>query len=381
MSGADMIETALVARFKQAGPIALNAELRCEPGEVLALVGPSGSGKSTILRAIAGLYRPEHGSVTVGGDHWFDSKAGLFVPPHRRRVGLVFQSYALFPHMTALTNVTTALGHRPARERLARARELLRLVHLDGLEHRRPAELSGGQQQRVAVARALARYPAVLLLDEPFSAVDRSTRQKLYAELAEIRAALSAPVIFVTHDFDEAALVADRLCLLDRGEVLQTGAPREVLLRPASAQAARLLDMKNLFAGKVISHDGDRTLIDWNGHRLVCERDDRFVPGTPITWSIPGTHVLVSQADASRLGDIQNQIPARISRLVPLSESVSATVIVQGASEAILSLTLPERFARRTSLGPGTDVVVALMPDGIHLMPAEGDGLPASRQK
>jgi molybdate transport system ATP-binding protein len=231
----------LQVRVQQDGPIPLDAAFACRPGEVLALVGPSGSGKTTILRAIAGLYRARTGRITCNGTVWFDSAGGVDVPPHVRSVGLVFQNYALFPHMTALGNVMTALSHRLAPERPTRARDLLRLVHLDGLEDRRPAMLSGGQQQRVAVARALARDPQVLLLDEPFSAVDKVTRQKLHRELTELRHAFRFPVVLVTHDLDEASLLADRLCILRHGATLQEGSPFEVMTRPSSPEVAHLL--------------------------------------------------------------------------------------------------------------------------------------------
>ncbi len=233
----------LHVRLRQAGPIPLAVEFSCEQGELLALIGLSGSGKTTTLRSIAGLYRPRDGEVRCNGAVWLDTGHGIDLPPHRRPVGLVFQSYALFPHMTALGNVAAALGHRPAGERLERARELLLLVHLAGFEQRRPAALSGGQQQRVAVARALAREPAVLLLDEPFSAVDRPTRRKLHAELAELRQSVRIPIVLVTHDIDEAAALADRLCVIDHGETLQAGRPAELLAAPASPRVAMALDL------------------------------------------------------------------------------------------------------------------------------------------
>ena len=143
--GSAEVSAGLLVRLHQDGPIPLAAAFACAPGELLALVGPSGSGKSTILRTVAGLYRPKHGTVAVDGEAWFDSKAGLWVSAYRRRAGLVFQSYALFPHLSALGNVATALGHLPRGQRRARAAQLLDLVHLAGLEARRPAELSGGQ--------------------------------------------------------------------------------------------------------------------------------------------------------------------------------------------------------------------------------------------
>ncbi len=174
-----------------------------------------------MLRAIAGLYRPEHALITCAGERWTDTAANVFLPPHNRRVGYVFQSYALFPHLTALGNVEAALTHRPRGQREARARELLALMHLDGLETRKPGALSGGEQQRVALARALAREPRVLLLDEPLSAVDRRTRRQLRGELAALRSAVPIPIVLVTHDLDEAIALADRLIVMDRGEILQ----------------------------------------------------------------------------------------------------------------------------------------------------------------
>ena len=233
----------LSVRLRQDGPIPLAVDLACGPSELLALVGPSGSGKTTVLRAVAGLYQPRQGHVACGGATWLDIDAGIDVPAHRRRVGLVFQAYALFPHMTALANVMAAMHHRPRAERADRARELLRQVHLDGLEGRRPATLSGGQQQRVAVARALARDPAVLLLDEAFSAVDRRTRRRLHDELRELRGMVSLPIVLVTHDLDECAALADRLCVLDAGETLQTGRTAEVLSAPADRRVREALDL------------------------------------------------------------------------------------------------------------------------------------------
>ena len=233
----------LRVRLKQSGAIPLAVNLTCEPGELVALVGPSGSGKTTILRTIAGLYRPHDGQVSCDGVDWLNTGANVNIPPYQRRVGLVFQSYALFPHMTALANVTAAMAHLAPDLRETRARELLRLVHLNGFESRKPSALSGGQQQRVAVARALARDPAVLLLDEPFSAVDRRTRRQLQQELRELRTAVRTPILLVTHDLDEAMALADQLCVLDKGETLQTGRPADVLAAPASARVREALDL------------------------------------------------------------------------------------------------------------------------------------------
>jgi molybdate transport system ATP-binding protein len=209
---------------------------------------------------------------------------------------MVFQSYALFPHMSAIGNVMAAMGHLAAGERQARARTVLELVHLAGLEHRRPAELSGGQQQRVAVARALAREPKVLLLDEPFSAVDKATRQRLYREIAELRRVLSMPVLLV--NLDEAVMLADRMTVLYRGATLQTGTPEEVTTRPVSAEVARLVDLRNLFEGTVSARDpaNGRIVIDWAGLKI----DAAVAPvtaGQAITWAVPDGFVVLHRRD------------------------------------------------------------------------------------
>ncbi|WP_291825832.1 ABC transporter ATP-binding protein [Bosea sp. (in: a-proteobacteria)] len=369
-----MADDALTVTLQQKGPIPLDLTLSCAAGDVLALVGPSGSGKSTILRSIAGLYRPEVGRVSVGASTWLDTSRRIDWPPYRRRVGLVFQNYALFPHMTALANVAAALGHLPRQERSRRAGELLELVHLGDLHGRRPAELSGGQQQRVAVARALARDPDVLLLDEPFSAVDRVTRQRLYGELRELSRAFPIPILVVTHDFDEAARVANRMCLLDRGRILQTGTPRDVLARPASVQAARLVDLRNVFEARILSQDGPLTLLDWNGRTLQAARSEAHQAGAKVAWAIAGTQVLLSRTDLDQADSQPNRFSATIRDLVHLSESLAVTVVLDGPDAPVLSMTLPAHYARRTGLGPGSVVTVALMPEGIHVMTAEGEG-------
>jgi molybdate transport system ATP-binding protein len=215
-----VVDAGLDACLRQEGPIPLDVSLTCERGQVLAIFGPSGSGKSTILRSIAGVYTPAEARVSVGGATWIDTSQGICIPVHLRAVGFVFQDYALFPHLTAVGNVVTALGHLPASTRRARAHELLDLVHLTQHRDRRPADLSGGERQRVAVARALARDPAVLLLDEPFSAVDRSMRHRLQDEISQIRLTLNIPTILVTHDAEDVVRLATHVLLLDAGRVM-----------------------------------------------------------------------------------------------------------------------------------------------------------------
>jgi molybdate transport system ATP-binding protein len=371
--GSAEVCSGLSVRVMQDAPIPLAAGFACAPGEMLALVGPSGSGKSTILRTIAGLYRPQNGSVGVDGETWFDSKAGVWVPAHRRRAGLVFQSYALFPHLTALDNVTAALGHLSRRERRAHAGQLLELVHLAGLEGRRPAELSGGQQQRVAVARALGREPKVLLLDEPFSAVDKATRQKLYRELAAMRQRLSMPVVLVTHDLDEALMLADRLSLLHHGRTLQEGSPLQVMQQPATVEAARLVGQRNLFEATVLEHQAPPgfTLLRWGERVLEAERDPIHPVGAAVSWMIPASHLVLHRRDRPSGGEHENPVPGIITECLALGETTSCALAVEGRAELSLAFSVPSHVAARNRLAVGERATVSLLASGIHLMPPD----------
>ena len=217
----------------------LGVELTVD-GRTVALVGPSGAGKTTILRAIAGLVRPEQGRIALDGTPWLDTERGVDVPPERRRVGFVFQEYALFPHLSVRANV--AFGGR------ARVDDLLERFRIAPLASARPATLSGGERQRVALARALARDPEVLLLDEPLSALDAHTRAHVRGELHDVLHQLALPTLVVTHDFEDAAALADTVGVIVDGRVLQVGSPGELVAAPADPFVASFTGA-NLLAG------------------------------------------------------------------------------------------------------------------------------------
>ena len=366
-----MAEQGIHVRLMQTQPIPLNIDLHCLPGEVLALVGPSGSGKTTVLRAIAGLHHPENGSVTCQGEIWQDSTNGFFLAAHQRAVGLVFQNYALFPHFTALGNVMEALAHLPKPIRKERAKELIKRVHLDGLEDRYPGSLSGGQQQRVAVARALAREPKVLLLDEPFSAVDQVTRRRLYRELNELRRSIAIPILLVTHDLEEAALLSDQVCILYKGITLQSGPPLEVAAHPVSATVARLMDQQNLFTAQVISHDMDtqQTLIRWRGLELEARYQPDYAPGLRVCWMIQSSNVLLHRRNRQSNGDRENPLTGRITEYMVLGDHVSVRVEVDKELKIAIAMTVPVHVAKRNDLGYGVQISISLLAEGIHLMP------------
>jgi molybdate transport system ATP-binding protein len=361
----------LAVAVTQQLPIPLDATFHCRPGELLALTGPSGSGKSTLLRCIAGIDRGATGTIACAGRVWLDSTARVNATPQARNVGFVFQHYALFPHMTALENVVAALGHRPRAEREPRARELLAAVHLAGLETRRPAQLSGGQQQRVAMARALARDPLALLLDEPFAAVDRVTRQKLYRELATLRQTLAMPIVLVTHDLDEAAMLADRMCILYRGRTLQIGTPHEVMTKPVDALVARLVDLRNVFVATVQGHDAalGRTFLDWHGVTLEAARAPSFAPGTRVSWTIPVSGIVLHRRDRPSRGEHENPVFGTVVECLRLGDDTTIGLRVPAAGDALVTLRVPTHVAQRNSVEVGVSAGISLLADAIHVMP------------
>jgi putrescine transport system ATP-binding protein len=224
-----------------------DVSLRIGAGELFALLGPSGCGKTTLMRLIAGFETPDGGTVAIDGIDMTD------VPPHRRPVNLMFQSYALFPHMTVADNVAYGLRRAGARgaDLARKVAELLALVRLEGLEARKPDQLSGGQKSRVALARALARAPKVLLLDEPLGALDRKLRDEMRSELVALQRRLGLAFIIVTHDQDEALSIADRVAVMRAGRIEQVGAPAELYDRPRTRYVADFLGRANLIEGTV----------------------------------------------------------------------------------------------------------------------------------
>jgi molybdate transport system ATP-binding protein len=246
------------------GEFRLECELEAAPGSTLVLVGESGSGKTTVLRLLAGLLRPEAGRIDCGGATWCDTAAGTWLPPAARSIGYLSQDYALFPHLSVLDNVgfglvASGLGRREARRRAGAQLERLSLGEFAG---RRPEQLSGGQQQRVALARALILEPALLLLDEPLSALDVETRHAVRTELRRTLRALPCVTVFVTHAPMEAMLFGDRIAVLDRGRLAQTGEPLALLRQPRTRYVATLLGL-NLLPGRVRARGpGDQVALE-----------------------------------------------------------------------------------------------------------------------
>lgn len=362
----------LTLRLAQAGPIPLQAEFACQSGELLALVGPSGSGKTTLLRAIAGLYQPAKGVICCGETCWFNAQRKHSLRPQQRRVGFVFQDYALFPHLNARDNIAIPLRHLPRPAQAHRAEEWLARVKLEGLGGRFPHQLSGGQRQRVALARALAREPEVLLLDEPFSAVDQVTRRRLQRELVLLRQQIAIPIVLVTHDLNEAAALADTLCVLHNGTTLQSGPPEALFRRPASPGVARLLDRHNLFRATLRCHQG-RYCLEW-GHFLlevsaeVQTQLQGYRIGDRLEWYLPPSDIVLHRRARSSNGERENPVAAMVSEVVTLGGMTSVALRV--AHGDMLRFDISTHAARRNQLAPGAMVKVSLLAAGIHLMGA-----------
>lgn len=317
-------------------------------GGAVALVGPSGSGKTTVLRAIAGLTRPDRGRVQLGREAWFDSARSVDLPPEERSVGFVFQDYALFPHLTVEQNV--AFGGK------ARVRDLLERFGIAHLAAARPARLSGGERQRVGLARALARDPRVLLLDEPLSALDPHTRAAVRAELKSVLSELPLPTLIVTHDFEDAVALASRVGVLLRGRLLQLGAPRDLVDAPAHPFVASLTG-GNLLAGR--THGRDRGLT-----RVVLE------DGTVVLSAEPGegrVGLVVQPWDVAVAREAPNDsslnhVRGPISSLVPSGNRVRVRV-------GPLTAEVTAASAERLSLAPGEWVVASFKATGTRIVP------------
>lgn len=270
MPGDSLLEISIQKRLQA---FTLDVELEAGAG-ITVLFGPSGAGKTLTLEAVAGLLTPDAGYIAVNGECVFDGARGVNVPPQRRRVGYVMQDYALFPHLTAAENIAFGLTGLSAGEKRRMVEEMLEIMRLEGLGDRRPHQLSGGQQQRVALARALITRPRVLLLDEPFAALDTPLRSRLRRDLLEVKQRFDLPILFVTHDLEEAHMLADQMAVYDEGRVLQVGPPREVLQRPANRTVARFTGAKNIFSGQVI-YAGDE------GLRIATRRATLWAPPAP----------------------------------------------------------------------------------------------------
>jgi len=355
----------LKIKLSQTTPNPLQLSLECLSGELHALVGPSGSGKTTALRTIAGLNNPHTGSIECNGQLWFEANEingiSTSLSPAQRSCGFLFQQYALFPHLSALENVCIALYNSKAglAERQVQAGQWLNRMGIGELAARMPHQLSGGQQQRVALARALARSPQVLLLDEPFSAVDAPTRQGLYKTLAELRKALNIPILLVTHDLREADLLADRITVIDQGVGLQTAPPQVLFERPRNSRVAELVGINNKFEGVFTAGK-----LSWDRCDRVFEVLDKgkIPSNTPVAWVIPADGFsLHHQASSS-------SIEAHVEQISTLGQIAVIQLLLNNANHT-LTWEASAAEVKRLELEVGKNTHVQIDGSKIHIMP------------
>jgi iron(III) transport system ATP-binding protein len=300
-------------------------------GEFFTLLGPSGCGKTTVLRCVAGLEKPDGGSIQLGQKTVFSFTEGIHVPPEKRAAGMVFQSYAIWPHMTVFDNVAFPLrqGSSPFRrsEIPDRVRKALDLVRLAGLEARRGAELSGGQQQRLALARALVCEPKVLLLDEPLSNLDAKLRAEMRIELRELQRCVRVTTLYVTHDQVEALSMSNRVAVIRGGRIVQFDTPREVHLRPSGSFVAGFMGSTNLLTGRLIRDQDANWAVETAIGKFQCVKSPGVGAGEPVLLTIHPVYVVVHE----RRRDGTNTVHGTVALTIFSGDYVDCQLKVESA--------------------------------------------------
>ncbi len=334
-----------------------------ESSGVTVLFGPSGSGKTTILRCLAGLDSPDEGRIEFNGEVWFDAARRQSLPPRRRRVGFVPQDYALFPHLTVEHNVGYGSSKLGRSERQRRVTTALRSLGLEGLERRMPGELSGGQQQRVALARAVVWSPQLLLLDEPLSALDAPTRQRLRGELHEWLGHLGIPTLLVTHDRTEALALGERIIVLNEGRVEQAGPISEVFNRPANLSVAQIAGVETVVEGRIVDRaEGMATVVVGNV-KLQALIDDLPAQVEAVYVCIRAEDVVLAQ-DSGFPSSARNRIAGKVESLhlgIPL------TRVELNCGFRLKALITP-RALEDLHLQPGTPITAWVKAPHVHLI-------------
>ena len=308
--------------------------LRVEKGQFYTLLGPSGCGKTTTLRCVAGLERPNGGEIAIDGQIVYSHDRGIMIPTHRRDIGMVFQSYAIWPHMNVFENVAFPLQEmrgKFSREAIrGKVRDALRLVQLEGLEDRPAPFLSGGQQQRLALARALIKEPKVLLLDEPLSNLDAKLREDTRLELRELVKRLGITTLYVTHDQLEALTMSDVVAVMEQGRIVQETSPVDIYQKPETAFVASFIGQSNFLDGRIVSaSDGNRGTVETAAGAIACWLPEGATVGDRVTVAVRPEDVLVSDGNDP---DGTNVVNGTIVAVVFLGEAQECSVALGEAS-------------------------------------------------
>jgi molybdate transport system ATP-binding protein len=356
----------IVRRFARGPTIEARASWPLSGHPVTVLFGPSGSGKTTVLRALAGLDRPDAGAIAFDGETWFDGARRVFVSTQRRGVGLLFQEYAIFPHLSVAANVGFGLHRLPRAERQTRVAELAERLGIAELLRRRPAELSGGQRQRVALARALAPRPRLLLLDEPLSALDAPTREALRAELRHLLESSGVPAVLVTHDRTEALALGDRLAVLVDGRIRQVGPVHEVFSAPAGVEVARVVGTENVFPARLAERADGLALVR-AGTAEFLALDPGGVEGDAYAC-IRAEDVVLEPAEEVHLSSARNRLAGSV--VSRRDEGPLVRVAVDCGIRLVALVT--RASAERLGLAPGRRVLAVVKAPNVRIVPRPG---------
>ncbi len=344
---------------KRYGPVpAVEAvSLTVADGEFLVLLGPSGCGKTTLLRMVAGFVAPSTGDIRL------DGRSITHQPPGRRNIGMVFQDYALFPHMNVAENIGFGLRERrlPAAERAKRVAALLDQVRLTAHAAAYPDQLSGGQQQRVALARALAYAPQLLLLDEPLGALDLKLREAMQQEIHQLQRRLGITTIMVTHDQDEAMNLADRIVIMEAGQVRQTGTPRQLYWEPASPFVAQFIGKMNLLPGHVAASDPHGCVVILPGGERITVTNTHFAVGRAVTIAVRPEALRLVAKETSQFGGPVNRLVGTVQRSIFLGNLVRTVATLANGQDILIET------AQADMPPPGAAVDIAWRPDQTRL--------------
>ena len=338
-----------------------DVNLTIPANRIFTLLGPSGCGKTTLLRCIVGLEAPDSGEIRIGGEVFFSGEKGISTPPEKRGLGMVFQTYAIWPHMNVFDNVAYPLQvqgeSRAATQR--KVTEALRFVKLDGFENRPATKLSGGQQQRVALARALVAEPKVILFDEPLSNLDAKLREETRKELKAFLAKLHITAVYVTHDRVEALALSDSIAVMKAGRIVEVGSPQKIYFDADHRFVADFIGRANLVQAKVAAQENGHTIVDSGLGRLACQHRD-FAVGTDVTLCLRPEFIRIARGEG---GNARNIVNGRVDSLVFVGEAYEAEI--QAGNELLLAKTHPD-----VPLKEGEAVSFALDPEHCLLVAA-----------
>ena len=359
---ASTLDVDIEKRYRDGTTIRAAFELTSNPARVSIVFGPSGAGKTTLLRCIAGLETPTRGRIQYGEEIWSQYGVRNWVRPQKRPIGYLFQDFALFPHLTVAKNIGFGLGALPRNERRRNVEAIISRLGLEGLAGRRPAELSGGEQQRVALARVLVRQPRILLLDEPFAALDEPTRESVRSYLRHFLSQLEIPALVVTHDWVDALALGDEMMVLSRGRLLQRGLPQDVLTRPAQREVAAAVGVDTVAQGGIVKRYGGVVRLRVGRAELVAvdpgAQEDSF-------WvCIRGEDVTLEQGPAPR-SSARNHLSGTVRELFP--QGTLTKVVLDVGFELVALVT--RQAALDLNLAPGVPISAVFKASIVHLIP------------